>query len=224
MFWIGLPDVAPCWRCASVMFLRLELLVGDVVARRTLEPVGAALGHEVDADAAGLLRHVDAAGVDRHLLERVEVVIAGRRAGGRHVGDVDAVERPLVVGRVAAARDVVGLLTRHVAADVLAVHRDAGRLLEDDPGVAGRRNALQQLVGERLLGAGFLGVDDRALTGDGDRFLHGRDAHLGVDLRAEADRDEDAFVDDGLEARQLELDGVGADRTAAETDRCPSRW
>ena len=171
----------------------------------------AALGHEVDADAAGLLRHVDAAGVDRHFLERVEVVVARRRAGGRHVGDVDAVERPLVVGRVAAARHVVGLLARHVAADVLAVHGDAGRLLEDDPRVARRRNALQQLVGERLLRAGVLGVDDRALAGDRDGLLHGRDAQLRVDLRAEADGDLDALVDDGLEAGQLELDRVGAD-------------
>src|SRR5207302_6916515 len=120
--------------------VRFLLLIGDVEARRSLEAIAAALGHEVDADAAGLLRHVDAAGGDRHFLERVEVVVAGRRAGRGHVGDVDAVERPFVVGRVAAARYVIGLLARHVAADVLAVHRDAGRLLKDDPRVAGRRN------------------------------------------------------------------------------------
>src|SRR5436190_23463229 len=47
--------------------VRLEAVVGDVIAARSVEPVAAALGHEVDADAAGLLRHVDAARVDRHL-------------------------------------------------------------------------------------------------------------------------------------------------------------
>ena len=79
--------------------LRLERIVGVVDAARAVELVAAALGDQVDADAAGLLRHVDAAGVDRHFLERVEVVVGRRRAGGVHVGDVDAVERPLVVER-----------------------------------------------------------------------------------------------------------------------------
>ena len=143
MFWIGLPEVAPCVRCSSVMLFDSNLSSVYVVAARAVESVGAALGHQVDADAAGLLRDVHAAGVDRHFLERVEVVVARRRAGRGHVGDVDAVERPLVVGRVGAARHVVGLLARHVAADVLAVHGDAGRLLEDDPRVARRRNALE---------------------------------------------------------------------------------
>ena len=191
--------------------LRFELVGGAVEAALTAELVAAALGHEVDADAAGLLRHVDATGRDRHFLEAVEVVVARRRAGRVHVGDVDAVERPLVVEGARAARRVIGLLTGHVAADVLAVHRDAGRLLEDDPRVARRRNALQQLVGERLLGAGFLGVDDRARTGDRDRFLNGRDAHLRVDLRTESDRDDDVLIDDGLETSKVELHRVGAD-------------
>src|SRR4030095_4556050 len=71
--------------------LRLEILVGDVIAGRAAEPVGAALGYQVDADAARLLRDVHTAGVDRDLLERVEVVIARRRACRRHVGDVDAI-------------------------------------------------------------------------------------------------------------------------------------
>jgi len=57
-------------------------------------------------------------------------------------------------------------------------------------------------------------VDDRALAGDRDRFLHLRDAHLRVHLRAEPDGHLNAFVDDGLEAGQLELDGVDADRKA----------
>ena len=99
MFWIGLPEVAPCAALLVADVLRLELVVGVVDAAGAVEPVGAALGHQVDADAAGLLRDVHAAGVDRHFLERVEVVVGRRRAGRVHVGDVDAVERPLVVER-----------------------------------------------------------------------------------------------------------------------------
>ena len=56
--------------------VRLEPLVGHVHARRAAKLDRPALGDEVDADAAGLLRHVDAAGVDRHFLEGVEVVVA----------------------------------------------------------------------------------------------------------------------------------------------------
>src|SRR5581483_6736743 len=46
--------------------LAFELVVGDVEARGAAELVGAALRDEVDPDAAGLLRDVHAAGVDRH--------------------------------------------------------------------------------------------------------------------------------------------------------------
>ena len=68
-----------------------------------------------------------------------------------------------------------------------------------------------------------LRVDDRALAGDGDGFLHRRDAHLRVDLRAEADRHLDALVDDRLEAGELELHRISADLRDAETDRFPFR-
>ena len=86
-----------------------------------------------------------------------------------------------------------------------------GRLLEDDPRVARRRDVLQLVDRERLLGPGLLRVHDRALAGDGDRFLHGRHAQLRAHVGAEADRDLDPFLDDGLEAGELELHGVGAD-------------
>jgi len=47
--------------------------------------------------------------------------------------------------------------------------------------------------------------------GDRDGFLHRGDAHLRVHRGAEADRDLDALVDDGLETGELELHGVRAD-------------
>ena len=64
---------------------------------------------------------------------------------------------------------------------------------------------------EGLLRAGLLRVDDRALAGDRHRLLHGRDAQLRADVRAEANRHLDVFLDDGLESRELELHRIGAD-------------
>src|SRR5204863_2616232 len=116
-----------------------------------------------------------------------------------------------VVRRVAAAAHVVGLLSRHVAADVLAVHGDARRLLEDDPRVARRRNALQQFVGERLLRSGLTRADDGAFARHRDRLLHRRYFQLGIHRGAEADGDDDVLLDDGLETGQFELDRIGAD-------------
>src|SRR5262249_40920680 len=66
--------------------------------------------------------------------------------------------------------------------------------------------------------ARLLRVDDRALTRDGDGFLHGRDAELRADVRAEIDGDLDVRLDDGLEARELELHGIGADVEARELE------
>ena len=70
---------------------------------------------------------------------------------------------------------------------------------------------LQLLERERLLRARLLGVDDRALARDRHRFLHRRHAELRAHVGVEADRDLDAFLDDGLEAGELELHDVGSD-------------
>jgi len=75
----------------------LDRVVRDVVPARAAELVAAAAGHHVDAHAAGLLRRVGAARDDLHLLEHVEVVVDRRCARGRHVGDVHAVNRHLLL-------------------------------------------------------------------------------------------------------------------------------
>ena len=155
---------------------------------------------------------VRAARGDLHFLEHVEVVVDRRRAGGGHVGDVDAVDRPLVVAGAGAARDVAGLLARLVAADVGAVHEDAGRALEHDPRVARRRNVLQRLEVEGRLRAGLARVDERAGAGDRHGFLHRRELQGAVDLGAEADGHADVLERHGAEAGQFERDRVGADR------------
>ena len=90
--------------------------------------------------------------------------------------------------------------------------------LEHDPRVARRRNVLQRVEVERRPGRRGLGVDNRALAGDRHRFLDSRDGKLLVDLGREPDVDQDSFADDGLESRQLELDGIGADRNLRESE------
>ena len=79
-------------------------------------------------------------------------------------------------------------------------------------------NALQLLERERLPCAGLLGVDDRALTRDRHRFLHGGDAELLADVGAEANRHLDAFLHDRLEPGELELDVIGTDVEAGELE------
>jgi len=70
---------------------------------------------------------------------------------------------------------------------------------------------LQLLEREGLLGAGLLGVDDRALARHRHGLLHRRDAELGADVGAEVDRHLDVFLDDGLEPGELEPDVISAD-------------
>ena len=94
-----------------------------------------------------------------------------------------------------------------------------GHALEHDPRVTRRRDVLQGLEVERRLRCRRLGVDDRALAADRDRFLDGGDRKLLIDLGREADGDDDAFPDDGLESGQLELDRIGADRNLREPER-----
>ncbi len=215
MFWIGAPERAPCVRRSSVRLVEPSGLVGPVVPARPAERVAAALGDEVDADAAGLLRHVVAAGADLHLLQHVEVVVHGRRAGGGLVGDVDAVEEPLVVGRGRAARDVARLLARLAAAHVGAVHGDARRALEHDPGVTRRGHVLQLLLRVVALGAGLARVDERRLARDRHGLLERRDLEGRVGGGVAADAHRDALDDHRPEAGQLELDRVGIARLQA---------
>ncbi len=196
--------------------VRLELVVRVVEAARALEHVRPRAGDEVDPDAAGLHGSIRPAGGHLHFLEHVEVVVDRRGARRGHVRDVDAVDVPLVVARAGAARDVARLLARLVAADVHAVHRDRGRPLEHDPGVARRRDVLERLEVERRPVARVLDVDDGALTRHRHGLLDRGDLELSVHLRIEPDRDAHILADQRLEAGQLELHGVGADRHPRE--------
>ncbi len=125
-----------------------------------MEGVGAALGDEVHSEAAGLHGEIAAAGGDVDLLEGVEVEVGRGRAGGGHVRDVEAVERPHLVAREGTLARDRGLLAVLVAGDVDAIDHGACNLVHDGPGIAGVRRVLQVLTAQNGAGAALLDVDD----------------------------------------------------------------
>jgi hypothetical protein len=112
---------------------RFHAVVVERELRVALELIRAAAGDEVDAEAAGLHLQIVAAGVDRDLVEGIEVEIHRRGAAGGRIGDDDAVEVPHRVGGERALADERRLLARFVAADVDAIDGDAGHGLQHRP-------------------------------------------------------------------------------------------
>ena len=86
-----------------------------------------------------------------------------------------------------AARRQADLLARGRAADVEAgLH--ARRHVDDLPGVARRRDVLEDVRRERRAGRGLLRVDDRRRRRDRDFFRHRADFQLLIDAGVEAGR------------------------------------
>ena len=117
---------------------------------------------------------------------------------------------PLLVAG-AAVRAEAGLLSRDVAANVLHAHHHAGRLLENDPGVARRWNGLEQFLAEVRAERIRADVDDRALAGHRHRLLDAREFEAAVDLGVEAGLDADLRPNDALKAGELEGHRVNTD-------------
>ena len=184
--------------------------------RRALEHVAAALGHEVDGQAARLHGDVAAAVADLNLLERIEVEV-GRRGVRGEVRDRPAFEVPLDVGR-RAARVQADLLARGRSADVQA-GANARRHADDLPGVAGGGDLLEHVSREDRPGRRFLQVDDRRRARDGHFFRERAELQLGVDAGVEAGFDDDIGTSDFLEAAHLEGDGKLPDRHVRELKR-----
>ena len=212
---------------------RLQAVVVERELGAARELVGAAPGHEVDPEAAGLHFQIVAAGRDRHLVEGVEVVIRRGRAPRRRVGDDDAVQVPHRVGGQRALADKTRLLARFVAADVHPVDDDAGHGLQQRPRILRLRRALQLVLGERGDRPHLLHVDDRRFRRDGhgffDRLHRQREryvgAHAGVHDHIalhpiEADEIRRHFVRAGVQVEEPELPLRVGDRRARLSADC----
>src|SRR6185369_17248959 len=192
-------------------------LVRLVVATGAAPLVRAALGHHVEDDAAGGDRRVAAARRHLHLFERVEVVVGGRRAQGRHVGDDHAVDRPDGLVAAGAGADIPGLLAALVTTDVDAVGENARSRLQDGPGVASGRDLLELRVADRGARGDAALVQQRGLAQDRDDVLdRGREGHF--DLGVATDVDGHVRVLDGREPFQLSLELVRGRAQAQEVE------
>ena len=195
----------------------LEVVVRQEVASAAVEGVGAALGDEVERDAAGRQLHVVAARRVLDLLEGVVVEVGGRGAGRGHVGHGHAVDRPLRVRVVRALGHEAGLLAAFVAGDVDAVEDHAGHGAQHGPWVTRLRHLVQLVGADVGGGAGLLGVDDRGLGRDCHRLLDGRD------LERERQVDVDAGLHADLarhraEAGEAHVELVGAGEEVQEAE------
>ena len=194
----------------------LGALVVDVVAAGAAPLFGTLFGHHVEDHAAGGDRGVAAAGRHLHLLEGVEIVIGRRGAGGGHVGDHHAVDRPDGLIAAGAGAHVLRLLAALVAADVDAVGEHAGGRRQHRPGVAHRGGLLQVGQGHGGIPARLARVEQRrSVADDGDLF---RDLEREVDLGRAADVDLDVLVLGGSEALELALDRIETRREAQEVE------
>ncbi len=186
--------------------VRLRAAGSLQVAGRAAVLVGAALGHQVEHDAAGGDGGVRAAGRDLHLLEGAEVEVRRGGAGRCHVGDHHAVHRPDRVELERAGAGVGRLLAALVAADVDAVDEHARSRLQDRPGVARGRNPRQVILTD--VGAGVeLSLVEQRVADDEHLFRERRD-HDHVDVGVVADADHEARIFARREALQLCLQVV----------------
>ena len=157
------------------------------------ERVAARLGHGVDHGAVhAAVLGVVAVGFDLELLDVLHAV-ALVRAAAALVGDVHAVH----------------LILRHVAARRAGLNRARGAARagnqrdEPEPVAAVDRQAVHLALLDTPGQLGLLGVHERRLALDRDRFRDGRDLQREVERRRVADREPDAFLRNGAEARQL---------------------
>ena len=156
-----------------------------------MELIGAAAGHEIDPDAAGLLLDVLTGGRDLNLLEVVEVEVGRRGAGSGHIGNDHAVERPDRVLRPRALRDDGGRLTGFIAADVDAIEQHAGDRTHQRERIARRRDLRELIARERRRRAGRRAVENRSGRRDGYRLDERcyAELHRRVDTAADGDDD-----------------------------------
>ena len=191
---------------------RLQVLVGVMLERRSVDGVGSTPGLQIDGRPAGeALLRVHAVGDDVDLLDRLESRDVGDHVRKLDVGGADAVDAGIVL-----------IVARPVDRELERPRRVGG----DRVRVAGGRKAGQHSVhllivptqghGEvRQLRAhqvhvdlGGLGLQLRRLGADGDGVAHGADLEADVDANDAVDVDRDLGPLEGLEALLAGLETV----------------
>ena len=194
---------------------RLVLTVRAQVAGADGPLITAALGDLIDGHARRGDGDVGATDGELDFFEGAEVIVRQGGAGGRHVGEDDAVDGEGVLRACRTGAQEVGLLAGLVTADVDAVHHHAGGLVEQRPRVAGGGNLVE--LRRRHVGAagGLALVQERRLRGHGDDVFDGW-RHGDVDGGGPADTNRDVRVFHRTEPFQLGAQRVLAGSQAEE--------
>ena len=151
-------------------------LVGEVL--EPFELVAAALDRRHDRGAGRV--HLDVAAERAHRHFFVGEVVLVEAGAADAFGVVDAVgDDPRLVLHAEAL--VAGLLALVAAADVEALHADAGRFRQRAPRVGGVGNAGERFALQTGADLGRRHVDDRRRAGDGDALGQRGQRQLGVD-------------------------------------------
>jgi hypothetical protein len=174
-----------------------QVLVREVVRAHAVEVVAPGAGDQVQrATDGGVVLHRVRGGDELDLLDRVpadgglRVALVGRL----DVRAVDEVVRLVAPGARGGPLDDAG-----------------GQLRGARDQVAGQRQLVDDLLGDRLNVLDLLRVDDRGLGHDGDRLGRAAGLELGVDHEDPADGELDPGQLMGLEPGHLEADRVLAD-------------
>ena len=196
-------------------FLGLALKAGGVVERDgiTRELVSAGLHDHVHQHAAGVRLGAVSGGLEVELLVHREAVVLHRpaaiAAGPIHLESVD-LETLHARGRTEDLHAV--LLHAVAAADVHPAGHHPRNHAGHDPRVPSGGDGLKQLALDVRLDGGAADIHDRGVAGDRNGFFNPGNPHGGVHLEGAGHADPDAFLDDGLESRETEADGVVARR------------
>ena len=201
---------------------RFHRLVVEVSTDASSILIRSALDDHVQADAARAGLDVVSGRRDLDLFEVVVVEVRRGGAGGRHVRDLDAVQRPARILRPRALRGKVRLLTGLVATDVDAIDEHSRHTAHQRKRIARRGDFLELVGPEVRRRPRRLGVDDwrRAVHGHG--FGNRRDLQLGGQIGRNADRNDDILPNRGREALEREAHLVLAWREIQEAEfACP---
>ncbi len=182
--------------------------------------VAAGFHHGIDQQAAPRHLRVAAHGLHPRPVDRVEVHVAALRAGGRGGGRQHPFEH-LPRRTVLAVGPEHHRVAQTGRADVQVRAHPRHLVQEGVEPIAGRREHVQLFLRELGRGGRRRRIHERRRAGDRNRLGHGADVHLRVHSGIEPDGQPHTLAPDVLKSRQLEEDGVDANRQRRQTVLTP---